>query len=54
MKRFTKIALAAAVVAGSLATVAAPADARVFVGIGAPACGRVWPRPGLRSLCAGL
>ncbi len=35
MKRFTKIALAAAVVAGSLAAVAAPADARVFVGIDA-------------------
>ena len=50
MKRFTKIALAAAVVAGSLAAVAAPAEARVFVGIGAPV--GVWPRPGLQSLRA--
>jgi hypothetical protein len=45
MKRFTKIALAAAVVAGSLATVAAPADARVFVGIGAPLAVGYGPGP---------
>jgi hypothetical protein len=36
MKRFTKVALATLLLAGATTAVAAPASARVFVGIGAP------------------
>jgi hypothetical protein len=36
MKRFAKLALGALMVAGAATAVAAPASARVFVGIGAP------------------
>ena len=36
MKRFAKLALAAVLMAGATTAVAAPASARVFVGIGAP------------------
>lgn len=36
MKRFAKLALGTLVLAGAATAVAAPASARVFVGIGAP------------------
>jgi hypothetical protein len=36
MKRFTKIALGAVMLAGAAAAIASPASARVFVGMGAP------------------
>jgi hypothetical protein len=36
MKRFTKIALGALMLTGATTTIAAPASARVFVGIGGP------------------
>ena len=36
MKRFTKLALGALMLAGAATVAAAPASARVFVGIGAP------------------
>ena len=36
MKRFTKIALGALLLAGATTAVAAPTSARVFVGVGAP------------------
>jgi hypothetical protein len=36
MKRFAKIALAAVLMAGAATTIASPASARVFVGVGAP------------------
>ena len=36
MKRFTKIALGALLLAGATTAVTAPASARVFVGVGAP------------------
>jgi len=36
MKRFAKIALGALLMAGAATTIAAPASARVFVGLGTP------------------
>ena len=36
MKRFAKIALGAVLMAGATTAIAAPASARVFVGVGAP------------------